>query len=94
MVLQLLYLLVKLNVFYDTADIKVQKISKECYFRKFNILAEDGFFAKNNAYTFGIPNHFPLANSFAKGKMLSAGRPPTGPKWGISTFTSHACTRH
>ena len=40
-------------------------------------------------------NIFPSAKiSFAKGKMLGAGRHPTGPEWGEYGVSCGVCQRH
>ena len=36
---------------------------------------------RKNGFQKWLRNIFPLANSFAKWKMLGAGRHPTGPEW-------------
>ena len=54
------------------------------YGEKWNFLLKECTlsFVVNNSFGEGFQNIFPLANSFAKWKMLGAGRHPTGPKWG------------
>ena len=44
-------------------------------------LNKEFFLLLMSAIQYGFQNVFPLANSFSEGKMLGAGRHPTGPEW-------------